>query len=95
LEFIEGILKIANVVLSLVAAVISIKLFGLIGKKERLQPWKAIVVALIFFIIQEILGILRAFNIFESSYLTNVVPAFILGALIWALILQINLVSKK
>lgn len=95
MEQIEGIIKIANIVLSLIAGVISIRLFSLIGKKESLQPWKPVAIALIFFVIQQILGALRAFNIFESPYLTNVVPAFILAALIWALVLEINLVSKK
>jgi len=95
IEFIEGIIKIANVVLSLVAAGIAVRLFHLIGSKEKMQPWKPVVIALIFFMVQEVLGALRAFGIFEIRYLTNVVPAFILAALIWALVLQINLVNKK
>ena len=93
LNFVEGIFKIANLFLSLIAGVLAISLFTLSSKKKhkKLIPWKVLIIALIFFVIQEVLGALRAFRIFESPYLTHVVPTVILGLLILALILQINL----
>ncbi len=93
LDFVEGIFKIANVFLSLIAGVLAISLFKFSGKrkKENLTPWKVLIIALIFFGVQEILGALRAFSIFESPYLTHIVPTIILGLLIIALTLQINI----
>jgi len=93
LNFVEGIFKIANLFLSLIAGILAISLFTLSTKQKqnKLIPWKVLIVALIFFVIQEILGALRAFKIYESPYLTHVVPTVILGLLIVALILQINM----
>lgn len=93
LNFVEGIFKIANVFLSLIAGVLVISLFNLSSKQKqkKLISWKVLIIALLFFIIQEILGALRAFRIFKSPYLTHVVPTIILGLLIVALILQINM----
>ncbi len=88
--FLEGLLKIANLVLSIIAAFISISLIKTSNKKHYLRPWLALIAALFFFMIQEILGALRAFDIFETSYLTHIVPTFILGFLIFALTFQIN-----
>ena len=92
LNFVEGIFKIANLFLSLIAGILAISLFKLsVKKKKNLTPWKVLIIALIFFVIQETLGALRAFSIFESPYLTHVVPTIILGLLIIALALQINM----
>ncbi|HLC64570.1 MAG TPA: hypothetical protein VJI46_00430 [Candidatus Nanoarchaeia archaeon] len=89
--FIEGVLKISNVVLALIAGLIAISMFALPSKDEALRPWKVLVFVLLFFAVQEILGALRAFQIYESPFLTHVVPTIILGLLIRALILQQNL----
>ena len=94
MQDIDGILKIANLFLSLVAGYIAITIIGISGKKKGLAPWKVLSVALIFFAIQEILGALRAFGIFSSPYLTHIVPTVILGLLIFCLTLQINLYKK-
>ena len=89
--YLEGLLKIANLVLSIVAALIAISLIKASTEKKYLKPWLALIIALFFFMIQEILGALRAFDIFETSYLTHIVPTFILGFLIFALTYQINI----
>ena len=89
--FIEGVLKISNVVLALIAGLIAISMFALPSKDEALRPWKVLVFVLLFFAVQEILGALRAFQIYESPFLTHVVPTIILVLLIRALILQQNL----
>lgn len=94
MQYLEGILKIANLFLSLVAGYIAITIISMSGKKKELIPWKILSFALIFFAIQEILGALRAFNIFSSPYLTHIVPTLILGLLIFCLVLQINLYKK-
>ncbi|MBS3098516.1 hypothetical protein J4209_07025 [Candidatus Woesearchaeota archaeon] len=92
-QFIEGILKIANLFLAIVAGIIAATLFK-VSRKKELKPWMFLIVALIFFAIQEILGALRAFEIFSTPYLTHVVPTIILVLLVIALILQINMVKK-
>ncbi len=91
LFFVEGLLKIANLVLSVIAAIIAIGLIKASTKKHYLKPWLALIVALFFFMIQETLGALRAFSIFSTSYLTHIVPTIILGFLIFALTFQINI----
>ena len=91
MEYLEGLFKIANLFLSLVAGIIAISLFKISHKRKELRPWKILIIALIFFAVQELLGALRAFNIFESPYLTHVVPTIILALLILTIILQINI----
>ena len=91
---IEGILKIANVLLSIVAGIIAITLFKVSHRRKELNPWRVLIIALVFFVIQQILGALRAFRIYETPYLTHIVPTIILGLLIFALILQIGVTKK-
>jgi len=94
-QFIEGILKIANVFLSIVAGVIAISLFKVSHQIKELKPWKLLIIGLVLFVVQEILGALRAFRIYETPHLTHIVPTAILGLLIWALVLQIRITKGK
>ena len=91
MQLIEGILKIANLVLAVIAGVIGISLIKISHSKKELKAWVMLIIALIFFGIQEILGALRAFKIFESPYLTHIIPTIILALLIVALLQQINI----
>lgn len=93
-QLIEGILKIANLFLAVVAGLIAISLFR-ISKKKHLKPWLILIIALVLFAVQEILGALRAFNYFSTPYLTHIVPTAILGLLIFALVLQIGINEGK
>jgi len=95
LQYLEGILKIANLVLAFIAGVIAISLIRVSHRKKELKAWIMLIIALIFFAIQEILGALRAFKIFESPYLTHIVPTIILALLIIALIQQIDIHKRK
>jgi uncharacterized membrane protein len=93
LEYIEGTLKIANLVFSLFAGMIALSLFRLskrVSKKKDFRPWRYLIFALILFAVQEILGALRAFRIFSSPYLTHIVPTVILVLVLFALIHQIE-----
>ena len=89
-QYIEGILKIANLVLALVAGAIALSLITASGKREELRAWKILIIALLFFVIQMILGVLRAYEIYTSEFLTHVVPSVILGLLIYALAVQLD-----
>lgn len=93
-NFLEGIIKISNIILSLIAGLFALSLFKVTSKKS-LFPWKILIIALIFFVFQEILGALRAFKIYNSPFLTHIVPTIILGLLIFALTLQIVHVRCK
>ena len=89
INFFEGILKITNVVLAITAGYIAVSLLRVSEKREDLRAWRVLIFALIFFAVQGILGALRAFQIFESPFLTHVVPAIVLALLIYSLALQI------
>jgi ABC-type transport system involved in cytochrome c biogenesis permease subunit len=95
LELIEGVIKIANVFLALVAGFIALSLFKISHERKKLRPWKMLIIALVLLSLQEILGALRAFRIFESPFLTHIVPTAILAFLLSALILQIEIVKKR
>ena len=90
LDFYEGLLKITNVVLAIIAGYIALSLFKASEKSKKLMSWKALIFALVFFMVQEILGALRAFSIFSSPYLTHINTTIVLGFLLVALILQIH-----
>lgn len=90
----EGILQIANVFLAIVAGIIALTLFKQAWKKESLKAWRPLIFGLVFFAVEEILGALRAFGIFSSPYLTHVVPSIILGLLITAVVLEIDVIKR-
>lgn len=89
--YFEGILKIANLFLAFVAGLVAISLFKASSKKTYLKPWYLLIIALILFAVQEVLGALRAFGIYSTPHLTHIVPTLLLGVLIWALVLQVNI----
>ncbi|MFH1642435.1 MAG: hypothetical protein ABIC04_06065 [Nanoarchaeota archaeon] len=91
MEYFEGIIKIANVFLVVVAGVIAISLFHVSHRRKELKPWKLLIVTLVFFAIQMIFGALRAFKIFESPYLTHIIPTIMLVLILIAIILQIQI----
>lgn len=89
LEFLEGIIKIGIIILSVFAGMIGLNLLkDQTGQKDNLS-WKILIVVVFLFIIQEFLGTLRAFGIWENPYITHIVPTFMLIMLIIALNLEI------
>ena len=91
MNFVEGILKITNVVLAITAGYIALTLFKISTKRKDLRSWQALIGALIFFMIQEILGALRAFDIFSSPFLTHINATIVLCLLLYALAIQIHI----
>ncbi len=65
------------------------------GRKKELKPWRVLIIVLFLFMIQEILGALRAFAIWDPQYLTQLVPTAMLGLLIYAIAMQINMRYQK
>ncbi len=90
-DWIYGIAQLAAAILSVFAGGIAAQFFVVCAKRKTLSAWRYLAIALILFTIEELLGTLATFGIFVTSYLTHVVPTFILGFLIAALITQINI----
>ena len=91
--YLEGILKIANLFLVFVAGGIGISIIMNSFKNKKLAAWKYLTIALILFAVQQVLGALRAFKIYESSFLTHINVSILLGFMIVALIIQILIVK--
>ena len=89
IENLEWILKFANLFFSIIAGGIAISLFRY-RKKQDMKPWFLLIIVLVLFAVQEILGMLRALQIYETPHLTHLNPTIMLALLIWALILQIK-----
>lgn len=90
-DWLLGTSNIAAIFLSIVAGAIALSLFNISRKKKELYAWKALIIALIFFAIQEVLGGLKNFGIYQTPHLTHIVPGFILAFLIAALVIQIHI----
>ncbi len=89
IEFFEGLLKIANLLLSVVAGVIAVSMFRISHEKKKFRAWKILIIVLFLFIVQQVLGALRAFDIFSSLYLTHINVSVMLLFLIYALSIQL------
>lgn len=89
-EFFEGLLKIANVLLSFVAGGIALSMFAISHRRKELRAWKILIIVLVLFVVQQVLGALRAFDIYSSPFLTHINVSILLGFLIYAIGLQIH-----
>lgn len=88
-DFTEGMLKIANLILSFVAGFIALSFFKESHERRGLRAWKVMVIVLFLFVVQQVLGALRAFGIYTSPFLTHVNVSVLLLFFIYALSLQI------
>jgi len=89
-DWIYGIAQLAAAFLSIIAGFIAISIFKASHKQKLLKAWKMLVVALVLFAVEEILGALKTFGVYSTPHLTHIVPSFLLVFLIAALIIQIN-----
>ena len=90
-DWIYGITQLATVVLSIVAGLIAISMFHHASKKKYMAAWRPLIIALVLFVVEELIGVLRTFGIWSNPWITHVVPSFILLFLIAALLKQINI----
>ncbi len=90
-DWIYGIANITAVILAIIAAFIAINIYDKTRDTKTLGAWKYLLIALGFFVIQEILGVLKTFGIYSTPHLTHVVPGIILVFLIASLAVQINI----
>jgi hypothetical protein len=94
--FFVGVLQLTVVFLSIAAGVISIFLFKASRRHEILGAWKMLMAALVLFAVEEIVGVLDAFNIFrEINFLRHIIPSFILAFLIIAIVKQLQITKVK
>ena len=93
--FIEGIVKIANFIIAIIAGAVTLSLIRHAEEYKVLRAWKVLIVVLILFVVQQVLGALRAFQIFTSSFLTHIIPSFMLGFFIWAIVIQMGVVKDR
>ncbi len=94
ISYLDGMIQIAVIFLSIVAGVVAISLFKSSHKQEHLKPWKPLIIGLVLFAVVEVLGALAAFNIYKSAYLTHVLVSVILIVLVYSLFLQIMEAKK-
>lgn len=90
-DYALGTAQIASVFLMVVAGIIALTMFHISHKQTDLKAWKWLIIALVLFAIEEVLGALKSFGIFSTPYLTHVVPSFILLCIIAALVTQIQI----
>lgn len=88
-DWIYGIAQITAVSLSIIAGAIAISLFRN-SQTQTLRAWNYLIIGLILFTIEEILGGLRTFGVWNPGFLTHVVPSLILTFIITSLVAQIN-----
>jgi hypothetical protein len=86
-----GTAEIAAVFLSIVAGFIALSLFKAARSRKELAAWKPLIIALVLFAVEEVVGALKTFGVYATPHLTHVIPGFILGFLIAALVMQIHI----
>lgn len=90
-DWVYGIANITSVFVSLIAGFIALSMFEKAGQRKYLGAWKYLLVALLLFALEMIVGALKTFGIWSTPWLTHVIPSFILVFLIAALVKQINI----
>jgi len=93
MSFIAGVIGLTNTLLAVAAGILALTLFKSAHKK--LAAWKPLIIVLVLFAIEMILGILKAFHIYSTPHLTHIVPSILLGFLIYALVRQIYITGGK
>src|SRR3989344_3697969 len=87
-DWVYGITVLTAVALSVIAGFLALSLFDS-ARRTHLSAWKPLIVALVLFAVEELLGALKVFGVWKSVWLTHVIPSFILLFLIVALVQQI------
>ena len=90
-EWIYGIAQFAAAFLSVIAGIIALSMFGATREYKTLRSWKYLIIGLVLFAVEEVIGALKTFGIYSTPYLTHVIPFFILLFVIAGVIVQINI----
>lgn len=89
-DWIYGVAQFAAGFLAVIAAFIALTMFRK-AEQKPLKAWIYLLIGVIFFAIEEVIGALKTFGIFETQYLTHVIPGIIMALLITALVVQTNI----
>lgn len=89
-DWIYGVAQFAAAFLAIIAAFIAATMLKK-AEEKPLKAWVFLLLGVIFFAIEEVIGALKTFGIFETQYLTHVIPGIIMGLLITALVVQTNI----
>lgn len=89
-DWIYGIAQLAAGFLAIIAATIALTMFEKSNQK-LLRAWKFLLIAVLFFALEEVIGALKTFGTYITPHLTHAIPGIILGLLITALVIQTNI----
>ena len=85
-----------NLVLVMIIIPLFIKLFKIKNEKINLQPWKILFIALIVYLVEEILTVLNSVGVTNSPrILTPIFELIIITLFIYMLLLQKEIINKK
>ncbi|MBW2969576.1 hypothetical protein KY309_00570 [Candidatus Woesearchaeota archaeon] len=90
-EWIYGISALTAVFLSIISGIIALSMLKEAKQRKYLAAWRPLIIALVLFAMEEIVGALKIFGIWDVPWLRHVIPSLILVFFIWALIIQINI----
>ena len=90
-DWFYGIAQITTAILSLVAGGIAVSMLHHTRKQKLLGGWKLLVWALVLFATVIVLGALKTFGVSSTTFLTHIVTSLVLGFLIAALVIQIQI----
>lgn len=90
-DWLYGIAQISTAILSIVAGYIAISMIHHTRKQKLLGGWKLLIWGLVSFAIVIVLGALKTFGIFSTTFLTHIMVSVVLGFLIAALVIQIQI----
>ncbi|MBD3304025.1 hypothetical protein GF343_02685 [Candidatus Woesearchaeota archaeon] len=90
-EWIYGIAQFSAGFLSVVAGIIALSMFRAARQNKILRSWRFLIIALVLFAVEEVIGALKTFGIYETPHLTHVIPFFILLFVIAGVLAQIKI----
>jgi len=84
-DWVYGIATLTAVFLSVIAGVIALGMFEQARQRKHLAAWKPLIIALVLFAVEETVGALKIFGVYSTTWLTHVIPSFIMLFLIAAI----------
>ena len=90
-DWIFGSAEFAAAFLGIVAGLIAISMLRHSRSQRHLRAWRWLIIAVVIFAVEEVVGALKTFGIYSTPHLTHIIPFFILLFLIAGLVTQINI----
>ncbi|MBW3002513.1 hypothetical protein KY338_05135 [Candidatus Woesearchaeota archaeon] len=90
-EWIYGITQFSAGFLSVVAGIIALSLFRTARQNKIMRSWRFLIIGLVLFAVEEVIGALKTFGIYSTPHLTHVIPFFILLFVIAGVLAQIKI----